>query len=245
MLNIYRMIKQLHNKNYFINKAEAINTLPLTDGKYFDRKYISYYYFTIYFSRTFYFLIIFFFFTTLANAQTTDNSNSSKQENVIPVKQKIKTEETTVKGDGFKRPVKNNTIRKKNNTTSSGESTKEKTVATNTSTQPPVNFSQLPPDVQTQISKNKLSGKKLLDGVAKTFTVKISECTNVIETNKILSFLKTEKGVFGVKFISSGLVKIEVDPEFDSVTLKDLMKGKGVNFVFLDKYYCLQTSNKE
>ncbi len=105
----------------------------------------------------------------------------------------------------------------------------------------PIDFSQLPSDIQARMNLNKASGKNIMMGINRCYTVKIAVCHSASATKKTLSFLHSEKKIRKVEFIADGLVKIVADPEYDSVLLKEKLAEKGVNFIFIDKVYCLQT----
>jgi hypothetical protein len=105
----------------------------------------------------------------------------------------------------------------------------------------PIDFSQLPSDIQARMNLNKASGKSIMTGINRCYTVKIAVCNSAGATKKTLSFLHSEKKIKKVEFISDGIVKIITDPEYDSVLLKEKLAEKGLKFIFIDKVYCLPT----
>lgn len=108
-----------------------------------------------------------------------------------------------------------------------------------------IDFDKLPADVQQKINANKLSGKNLLDGIAKAFTVEVKTCNTIEDEQKALSFLTTKKGFINSEFVSSGFVRIIVEPTFDSVELKDLMLNAAIDFNFLNEYYLVKKDKNE
>lgn len=98
-------------------------------------------------------------------------------------------------------------------------------------------INQMSSDVQSKINNNKSAGKNLMDGIAKGFTVEIKSCINSDETKKILSFLENENGIIKSEFVSKGIIKIIVEPAFDSVVLKEKMLEAGINFNFQNEFY--------
>ena len=103
-----------------------------------------------------------------------------------------------------------------------------------------LDYQNMPANVQSKVNANKLQGKSLLNGVVKIFTVEIKECKTDADQKKILLFLKTKKGFLNSQFVSNGLVKIIVEPTFDSVDLKDAMNSKDIHFNFLNRSYSLK-----
>lgn len=103
-----------------------------------------------------------------------------------------------------------------------------------------LDFYNMPGNVQSKINANKLQGKSLLEGVVKVFTVEIKECKTDADQKNTLLFLKTKKGFINSQFVSTGLVKIIVEPTFDSADLKDAMNSKDIHFNFLNRSYSLK-----
>ena len=101
-------------------------------------------------------------------------------------------------------------------------------------------YARMPADVQLKLNNNKAQGKDLLDGISKGFTVQINACRTDAAREKILSFLKTKKGFTSSEFVSPGLVKIIVDPSFDSGDLKDSMDAERIVFNFINRFYLLK-----
>ena len=101
-------------------------------------------------------------------------------------------------------------------------------------------YNNMPVDVQLKINSNKARGKYLLDGIAKAFNVQMKICQKDSDQKKVLGFLKQYKGFLNSQWISPGLVKIIVDPTFDSPELKDAMDAKGLQFNFLNRTYFLK-----
>ena len=101
-------------------------------------------------------------------------------------------------------------------------------------------YDRMPADVKSKINSNKALGKYLLGGIVKGFTVEINACTNKETQEKLFAFLNNKKGFFDSEFISTGLVKLFVDPTFNSSDLKDLMDAKGIHFNFLNRFYLLK-----
>ena len=242
------MVKQLHQIIIFVFKKLGIPVqpfliaiLPKVNGRLSNHNKNSFG------QHFFYTASIIFLFTGIANAQIAEKKNTvttTQQESNATDKSTAKNSvvQADKKGDGVKKAKKN----KLKKTASIAPSSSEKTQIQNSGItispeQAPLDFNQLPAEVQKQISINKASGKIIMAGVAKAFTVKIATCTNAAETKQQLAFLTSQKGITGVDFVSSGIVKITTDPDFDSVALKEIMKANKVNFIFLDKYYCLKT----
>ena len=103
-----------------------------------------------------------------------------------------------------------------------------------------IDYNNMPADVQSKVNSNKVTGKNLLEGVAKVFTVEIKTCTTDADHKRVLSFLKAKKGFINSQFVSAGVVKIIVEPTFDSVDLKDAMLAEGIRFNFLNRSYLLK-----
>lgn len=103
-----------------------------------------------------------------------------------------------------------------------------------------LDYQNMPANVRSKVNANKLQGKSLLNGVVKIFTVEIKECNTDADQKKTLLFLKTKKGFLNSQFVSKGLVKIIVEPTFDSVDLKDAMNSKDIHFNFLNRSYSLK-----
>lgn len=103
-----------------------------------------------------------------------------------------------------------------------------------------IDYKNMPADVQARIDRNKAQGKYLLDGIAKSFTVEIKTCLTDADHKKTLSFLKTKTGFIKSQFISTGVVKIIVEPVFDSENLKEAMVTEGIHFNFLNRSYLLK-----
>ncbi len=105
-----------------------------------------------------------------------------------------------------------------------------------------VDYNAMPAEVKQKISNNKTQGKYLLDGIAKAFLVEIKTCMTEADQIKTLSFLKSKKGFIQSQLASPGVVKLIVDPSFDSPDLKELMANGGVQFNFLNRSYLLKTN---
>lgn len=103
----------------------------------------------------------------------------------------------------------------------------------------PFDYNQMPQDVQIKIDQNKAAGKSALDGIAKAYTVEIKSCSNSESTKNNLAFLNKQNGFIRVVFVSSGIIKIIVQPDFDSVDLKNSMISAGVEFNFLNEYFLI------
>lgn len=101
-------------------------------------------------------------------------------------------------------------------------------------------YTQIPIDVQKKIDFNKATGKNLLDGIAKAFTVEIKSCTNSVSTKTILGFLNKDIRFLNTEFVSPGIVRLNVINSFDSVELKELMLGAGISFNFLNEFYFIK-----
>lgn len=103
-----------------------------------------------------------------------------------------------------------------------------------------VDFRNMPQDVQSKVNTNKSQGKNLLEGISKVFLVEIKSCITDADQEKTLSFLKSKKGFIQSQFVSAGLVKIIVEPTFDSAELKEAMGSAGIQFNFLNRSYLLK-----
>ncbi len=98
-------------------------------------------------------------------------------------------------------------------------------------------YNQMPMEVQKKIDLNKATGKNLLDGIAKAFTVEIKSCTNSVSAKTELVFLEKDSRFLNTEFVSAGIVRLNVINSFDSVELKELMLGAGISFNFLNEFY--------
>ena len=98
-------------------------------------------------------------------------------------------------------------------------------------------YTQIPIDVQKKIDFNKATGKKLLDGIAKAFTVEIKSCTSTVSAKTELIFLEKDSRFISTEFVSPGIVRLNVINSFDSVELKELMLGARIGFNFLNEFY--------
>lgn len=98
-------------------------------------------------------------------------------------------------------------------------------------------YSQMPFDVQKKIDFNKATGKNLLDGIAKAFTVEIKSCANAVSAKIELGFLEKDSRFISAEFVSPGIVRLNVINSFDSVQLKELMLEAGISFNFLNEFY--------
>ncbi|MEO6490480.1 MAG: hypothetical protein ABIO04_11105 [Ferruginibacter sp.] len=101
-------------------------------------------------------------------------------------------------------------------------------------------YNNMSPTVQSKINQNKATGKNLLDGVEKGFTVQIKSCATDSDHKRILSFMSVNKQFIRTEFVSAGLVKIIVEPTFDSVDLKESMSTHNISFNFLNRFYLLK-----
>lgn len=98
-------------------------------------------------------------------------------------------------------------------------------------------YTQIPIDVQKKIDFNKATGKNLLDGIAKAFTVEIKSCTSTVSAKTELIFLEKDSRFISTEFVSPGIVRLNVINSFDSVELKELMLGARIGFNFLNEFY--------
>jgi len=103
-----------------------------------------------------------------------------------------------------------------------------------------IDYNNMPADVQLKINDNKAQGKYLLTGIAKSFMVEIKSCLTDADQKKTLLFLKSKKGFINSQLVSTGLVKIIVEPTFDSEELKDAMSAEGIHYNFLNRSYLLK-----
>ncbi|MEO6670682.1 MAG: hypothetical protein ABIN36_14465 [Ferruginibacter sp.] len=103
-----------------------------------------------------------------------------------------------------------------------------------------LDYPNMPAHVQSKINANKLQGRNLLEGIVKIFTVEIKECKTDAQHKNTMLFLKPKKGFISSQFVSEGLVKIFVEPGFDSSDLKDAMNSKNIHFNFLNRSYALK-----
>lgn len=104
------------------------------------------------------------------------------------------------------------------------------------------NYNQMPYAVQLKIDENKADGKGEFNGIVKGYAVEIKSCINSDVTKSKLAFLKDQKGFIGFDFVSSGIIKINVIPDFDSVVLKEIMLSAGVDFNFLNEYFLIDNN---
>lgn len=177
-------------------------------------------------ARGFIVCCVFISVTISVNAQTTERRTELTQAESAP---------------GFKK--QNNTAERKviNEATSRGDENNNTVSNTQTESRPlPVfNYSDLPSDVQQRLNENKNSDRYLFDGVVKGYTVNIPASTNPFESEKLLSFLSTQHGFIKSEFVSPGTVRLLVQPDFDSVQLKELLKAQSLDFNFVNEFFTL------
>jgi len=98
-------------------------------------------------------------------------------------------------------------------------------------------YSKMPVAVQKQIDLNKINNHPPLFGIAKVFSIQFPVCKTRELAESKLGFLRTEKEYISLEFISSGLIKIFVQPSFNSVHLKNKLTEKKIAFSFEDETY--------
>jgi hypothetical protein len=103
-----------------------------------------------------------------------------------------------------------------------------------------IDYKNMPQEVQAKIDKNKAQGRYLLEGINKVFLVEIRSCITDADQKKLLSFLKNKKGFIQSQFVSSGMIKIFVEPYYESTELKDVMSAEGIQFNFINRLYTLK-----
>lgn len=103
----------------------------------------------------------------------------------------------------------------------------------------PFDYNQMPHDVQAKIDKNKAAGRNGLDGIAKGYTVEIKSCINSELASSNLAYLKSQNDFIRIEFVSTGIIRIIVTPEFDSVVMKEIMKSAGMDFNFLHEIFLI------
>lgn len=185
------------------------------------------------------FLALLFFIMQKANAQAIEEKKNvnSLQTNPEGIKQKTSSSERVANPT----PSQNSIAETPNNLS---DNKSEKNISSNNSEKKNLSietirwdYNHMPIEVQSKINENKLSEKKLLDGIVKGFLIEIKSCNSSETTNDNLSFLKGQNGIIREEFVSNGIVKIIVEPDFDSVDLKEKMLGAGIDFNFLNEFY--------
>ena len=187
------------------------------------------------------FLFLFFLLSSQTSlAQTGDHPESTEKENTIPV---YNAGFKTLSGVNNRidkeslNSIQSNSVISDNEISSSNyasifliEGNKKKEVGL-------FDYNQMPFDVQKKIDFNKATGKNLLDGIAKAFTVEIKSYTNAVSAKTGLSFLERDSRFLNTEFVSTGIVRVNVINSFDSVELKESMLGAGISFNFLNEFY--------
>lgn len=179
------------------------------------------------------FLLLFILFNTGLAAQA------------VPAEKKTVTESPKITIKAKKRSSELSTANGKTSVASTivlkGQSTPGKDVNTQKASEIiRIDYANMPATVQARINANKASGKFLLEGVAKAFTVEIKNCMTETDQLKTLSFLRQRKDFIRSELISAGVVKITVEPAFDSIELKEAMLSQGISFNFLYRVYLLK-----
>ncbi len=185
-------------------------------------------------------LLIFFIVAGSANAQTENNFKKVEQVNnnsSIGIKPKSNSSDilektSTINSTESQQKVLQSETNIENKT--SQESTNQSLENI------PVDYSQMPLDVQLKISENKIAGRPSLDWIEKAFMVEINSCLNSESTQNILSFLNGQTGFIRSEFVSTGVVRIIVSPDLKSEDLKEKMLAMGINFNFLNEYYLVK-----
>ena len=95
-------------------------------------------------------------------------------------------------------------------------------------------------EVEARINFNKLHGKPLSEGIYKSYKVSIESCKNLVDVKNKLSFLNNISGFIKYEFISDGVVRLIVAPEFKSTDLKDRLLSQKIKFNFLEEVYFLK-----
>jgi hypothetical protein len=95
----------------------------------------------------------------------------------------------------------------------------------------------LPADVRQRMDNNKAAGRNLFDGLLKGHRVQIKSCRTQSDVDKTFGFLSAHPGFKNAKLVSDGLVKISLDPHCNTVSIKDALDSRDVEFNFLDEYY--------
>ena len=185
-------------------------------------------------------LIIFINNRSFAQQINADN-NSASEKKAVPV--------SSNSTPGFKKRSSNSVEKQKNTKNSNPVSiNSSRNVPVSTSSENTaktmetirIDYNNMPAVVQLKVNNNKAAGKNLLEGIAKVFSVEIKTCITDADHKKILSFLKAKKGFINSQFVSEGLVRIIVEPTFDSVDLKDALLTEGIRFNFLNRSYLLK-----
>jgi hypothetical protein len=99
---------------------------------------------------------------------------------------------------------------------------------------------RLSKEIVAQINFNKLHGKSLSEGIYKSYKVSIELCRNLEDVKNKLSFLNNVSGFIKYEFISDGLVRLNVAPEFISTDLKERLLLQKIEFNFLEEVYFLK-----
>ena len=99
---------------------------------------------------------------------------------------------------------------------------------------------RLSKEVDARINFNKLNGKLLSEGIYKSYKVSIESCKNLVDVKNKLSFLNNISGFIKYEFISDGVVRLIVAPEFKSTDLKDRLLSQKIKFNFLEEVYFLK-----
>jgi len=188
------------------------------------------------------FLILFFlFFSQIILAQGVVNPENPKKENAVPASNSGFKTQTYLSDRNEKEsynPVQSDSVSSNNEVNSNKISVNLDNNIDNEAVS--FDYNQMPIDVQRKIDLNKTTGKSLLDGIAKAFTVEIKSCTNSVSTKTILGFLNKDIRFLNTEFVSPGIVRLNVINSFDSVALKEIMLGAGISFNFLNEFYFIK-----
>jgi hypothetical protein len=95
-------------------------------------------------------------------------------------------------------------------------------------------------EVKEKITFNKLHQRPLTEGILKSYKVNIKECLTEEKSKSLLLFFNELNGYIKTTFISNGFVNLIVEPDFNSVNLKDKMLEYKLEFNFMSETYFLK-----
>lgn len=107
------------------------------------------------------------------------------------------------------------------------------------SSTPLFNYSNLPLEVKRKVDRNKQTGRPVLEGIEKAYSIKMPTLQTDVLVMRKLSFLKKDNRVIQYKLLQPGVVEITIDPDMKSEELKALLAGSNIPFDFMNEYFQL------
>ena len=103
----------------------------------------------------------------------------------------------------------------------------------------PISYEHMPPAVHLKMNANKASGHHVLHGIIKSYTAHVDACADEEATHDLLGFLNNINDLVGYRFVSKGVVKILVAPDFSSEELKETLHAHRVVFDLTDEQFLI------